>query len=73
MGAVHGIENWDNIETYNVEFGDDFYGLAGKFGYPFKENEILLSLNFVPTLLFEISLSSYLLQRTIRNTKIMMD
>ncbi len=50
MGEAHGIKYWDDIQTYNVKFGDDFYGLVGKFGHPFKENEILLSLNFIPKL-----------------------
>jgi hypothetical protein len=48
MGQAHGIEMWENIETYNVIFGDEFYGFYGKQSHPFKEQNISFSLNYIP-------------------------
>jgi len=48
MGKAHLIENWNNMETYNVIFEGEFYGFLGKRSHPFKEQKIELSLNFIP-------------------------
>lgn len=48
MGVAHGISNWDNIQTYNVIFKDEFYGFIGKQAHPFKEQEMTFSLNYIP-------------------------
>lgn len=48
MGKAHQIENWNNMETYNVIFEAEFYGFLGKISHPFKEQKIELSLNFIP-------------------------
>jgi len=48
MGKAHGIHVWDSIETYNVTFGDEFYGFIGKQGNPFKEPKMKLSLSYIP-------------------------
>jgi hypothetical protein len=48
MGKAHQIENWNNMETYNVIFEGEFYGFLGKMSHPFKEQKIELSLNFIP-------------------------
>jgi len=48
MGKAHGIDIWDSIETYNMIFGDEFYGFFGKQGNPFKESNMKLSLSYIP-------------------------
>jgi len=47
MGKAHQIENWNNMETYNVIFEGEFYGFLGKRSHPFKEQKIELSLTFI--------------------------
>lgn len=48
MGDAHGITYWDSIETYNVKYRDEFYGFLGKQSHPFKEQNMLFSLSFIP-------------------------
>lgn len=48
MGKVHGISVWDSIDTYNVTFGEEFYGFLGKQGNPFAEQNMTLSLSYIP-------------------------
>ena len=48
MGKAHQIDNWNNMETYNVIFEGEFYGFLGKKSHSFKEQKIELSLNFIP-------------------------
>ncbi len=48
MGKAHGIHVWDSMDTYNVTFGDEYYGFIGKQGNPFKEQNMTFSLNFIP-------------------------
>jgi hypothetical protein len=48
MGQAHGIDEWKNIDTYNVTFGDDFHGFYGKQSHPFKEQNIQFSLSYIP-------------------------
>jgi len=30
MGKAHQIENWNNLETYNIVFEGEFYGFGAK-------------------------------------------
>lgn len=48
MGKAHQIEKWNDIETYNVIFEDEFYGFLGKKTHAFQEQKIELSLNYIP-------------------------
>ena len=48
MGTAHGIEKWDSISTYNIVFGDEFYGFIGKQAHPFKEQKMTFSMNYIP-------------------------
>jgi len=48
MGKAHGITYWDSIQTYNVKYRDEFYGFIGKQSHPFKEQNMLFSLSFIP-------------------------
>ena len=48
MGEAHHIEVWDKMETYNVIFGEEFYGSLGERGNPFSEPKMELSMNYIP-------------------------
>lgn len=48
MGKAHQIDNWNNLETYNIIFEGEFYGFLGKRSNPFKEQKIEVSLNYIP-------------------------
>jgi len=48
MGEAHNIQFWNNIETYNVTFEDEFYGFLGSQSHPFKEQKVILSLSYMP-------------------------
>ena len=48
MGKAHQIEKWNDIETYNVIFEDEFYGFLGKKTHAFQEQKITFSLNYIP-------------------------
>ncbi len=48
MGIAHGITYWDSIQTYQVIFGDEFYGFTGKQAHPYKEQKVEFSLNYIP-------------------------
>ena len=48
MGKAHQIDKWNDIETYNVAFEDEFYGFLGKRTHAFQEQKIKLSLNYIP-------------------------
>ena len=47
MGEAHGISAWDDIETYQATFGDEFYGLMGKNSHPFKEQKMEFLLDYI--------------------------
>ena len=49
MGVAHSIHLWDSIQTYNVTFEDEFYGFLGRLSHPFKEQKIMVSLDYIPT------------------------
>lgn len=48
MGKAHQIEKWNDIDTYNVIFEDEFYGFLGKRTHAFQEQKITFSLNYIP-------------------------
>ena len=48
MALSHGIEEWNNISTYQIKLDDEFYGFVGKQGSPYKEGKTRISLNYVP-------------------------
>jgi len=54
---VSGQEKWNTINSYQIYFNDDFYGLLGKYGQPFKNKKNQFKLDYYPqensgTLLF---------------------
>ncbi len=48
MGEAHQIDNWENLETYNVTYKDEFYGFLGKQAHPFQEQDMTFSLDYIP-------------------------
>ena len=48
MGKAHQINKWNDIETYNVIFEDEFYGFLGKRTHGFQEQKMEFSLNYIP-------------------------
>ncbi len=48
MGKAHQIDKWNDIETYNVIFEDEFYGFLGKRTHSFPEQKMEFSLNYIP-------------------------
>lgn len=48
MGVAHQIHMWDSIETYHVEFEDEFFGFIGKQVHSFTEQKMQFSLNYIP-------------------------
>ena len=48
MGDAHNIAAWDSIETYHVDFTEEFYGFLGKQAHPFKEQKLNFSLDYNP-------------------------
>ena len=47
MGAAHGIQNWDKMATYTVEFEDQFYGKIGKKANPYSDSLTTFELSYV--------------------------
>lgn len=47
MGVAHGIQNWDKMATYTVEFEDQFYGKIGKKANPFSDSLTTFELSYV--------------------------
>lgn len=48
MGRAHGMDAWQEIETYEVSFEDEFYGFIGKQGNPFEEDKTSMRLRYIP-------------------------
>lgn len=46
MGKAHGIENWKNVNTYQVTFEDVFYGMIGKQASPTKDDSLRMQLSY---------------------------
>ncbi len=47
MAKVHRTHMWDSLETYQVTYSEEFYGLIGKMGNPFAEAQTKFSLNYL--------------------------
>ena len=48
MGEAHGIANWDKIDTYTVQFEDQFYGKIGKKANPYPDSLTQFELSYIP-------------------------
>jgi hypothetical protein len=48
MGIAHGIQNWDKMATYTVEFEDQFYGKIGKKANPYPDTLTAFELHYIP-------------------------
>lgn len=48
MGKAHGIENWENFNTYTVYFEDEFFGKIGKKSMPYPETPNKFELSCIP-------------------------
>jgi len=48
MGKAHGIENWQKISTYSVDFEEEFFGKLGERSSPYPETKTKLRLDYVP-------------------------
>lgn len=48
MGEAHQINKWNEIESYQVIFQDQFHGFIGKQAHPFKEQDVTFSLDYFP-------------------------
>ena len=48
MALAHGSRAWQSIETYSIDFEDEFYGFIGKNGHPFKDNKLSAKLDYIP-------------------------
>ena len=46
MADAHGASNWRKIFLYHAQFEDEFFGLTGKLGHPYKESYVKFSLTF---------------------------
>jgi len=47
MGEAHGISNWEKIDTYSINFSDDWYGFVGKNAHPYKESNVKMKMDYV--------------------------
>ena len=48
MGEAHQIHLWKDMETYQVQFDEEFYGFIGKQGNPFSEDVMSFNLSYIP-------------------------
>ncbi|MDW3196760.1 MAG: hypothetical protein R8G66_30570 [Cytophagales bacterium] len=48
MANAHQTQLWENLETYEVSFSEEFYGFIGKVGNPFSDDQTTLSLKYLP-------------------------
>jgi hypothetical protein len=48
MGVAHGIQNWDKMATYTVNFEDQFYGKIGKKANPYPDTLTTFELHYIP-------------------------
>ena len=48
MGNAHGIEHWENIETYTIHFEDSFFGTMGSISHPYTEDTVQMTLTYIP-------------------------
>lgn len=48
MGEAHGINNWENINTYTTRFEDVFFGTFGSKSHGFAEDSVQFLLKYIP-------------------------
>lgn len=48
MGKAHNIAAWENVETYMVNFEEEFFGRIGKAGNPYPDMKTELILSYIP-------------------------
>ncbi len=48
MSVAHRNHLWDDIQTYNVQLEEESFGFFGKKSSPFKELDMIFSLNYIP-------------------------
>lgn len=48
MGKAHGIENWQNVKTYSVNFEDEFFGFLGSKSHAYGADKVNMTLNYIP-------------------------
>ncbi len=48
MAKAHQVSNWDELDTYTVQFRENMYGFIGKTSNPFPEPSTLLNLSYIP-------------------------
>lgn len=48
MSEAHGVAKWDEVETYQVTFEDEFYGFLGKKSHPYGQANNKFQLNYIP-------------------------
>ncbi len=47
MGKAHGIKNWDDVKTYQVDFEDEFFGKLGSKSHGYGINKSSMTLNYI--------------------------
>lgn len=48
MAIAHGVDNWDSVNAYQVNFEDEFLSFVGKSGSPFKQDKTEMILSYIP-------------------------
>ncbi len=48
MAEAHQTHLWNDLNSYEAAFSEEFYGFIGKIGNPFSEDHTLLSLKYLP-------------------------
>ena len=48
MGDAHGIENWEEINTYSAKFEDVFFGTLGSNSHGYAEDSVQFLLKYIP-------------------------
>ncbi|MEL6941363.1 MAG: hypothetical protein AAFO82_01740 [Bacteroidota bacterium] len=47
MAIAHGLNAWNDVETYEVSFEDEFFGFIGKQGNPFKQDKTAMKIQYI--------------------------
>lgn len=48
MAVAHRTHLWDSIQTYSVNFEDEFFGFVGKQAHPFAEQNMKFKFRYTP-------------------------
>lgn len=48
VAEAHYISVWQQVETYSFRLKDDYFGIIGKLGNPYPQNQADLQLAFIP-------------------------